>query len=188
MSCGHLVSTVHLNPELLLLEDVMQVSRWQVLLLVISLGLFLSGTAFAKGGKGQGHGKGNSGVAAEHGNGHGHGRDSGVTISLGGHRSGDQGRPPGWDKGKKTGWGNCDVPPGQAKKSGCGDSIVLHTRRRTHSNRRHNDHRTAGTVHRPISPAPGTRSTIKPKPSPRGTVDRPGRPARDTGRVQAERD
>jgi hypothetical protein len=30
-----------------------------------------------------------------------------------------QGRPPGWDKGKKTGWGNCDVPPGQAKKVGC---------------------------------------------------------------------
>src|SRR5205085_11071792 len=25
-------------------------------------------------------------------------------------------RPPGWSKGKKTGWGNCDVPPGQAKK------------------------------------------------------------------------
>src|SRR5438874_10527275 len=22
-------------------------------------------------------------------------------------------RPPGWSKGKKTGWGDCDVPPGQ---------------------------------------------------------------------------
>jgi hypothetical protein len=24
-------------------------------------------------------------------------------------------RPPGWDKGKKTGWGGADVPPGQQK-------------------------------------------------------------------------
>ena len=28
-------------------------------------------------------------------------------------------QPPGWSKGKKTGWDNCDVPPGQAKKYGC---------------------------------------------------------------------
>jgi hypothetical protein len=28
-------------------------------------------------------------------------------------------RPPGWDRGRKTGWGNCDLPPGQAKKYGC---------------------------------------------------------------------
>jgi len=27
--------------------------------------------------------------------------------------------PPGWNKGKKTGWGECGLPPGQAKKSGC---------------------------------------------------------------------
>ena len=27
-------------------------------------------------------------------------------------------RPPGWSKGKKTGWDNCGLPPGQAKKSG----------------------------------------------------------------------
>jgi hypothetical protein len=29
------------------------------------------------------------------------------------------GRPPGWGHGKKTGWGNCGIPPGQAKKYGC---------------------------------------------------------------------
>jgi len=29
------------------------------------------------------------------------------------------GRPPGWSKGKKTGWGECGLPPGQAKKYGC---------------------------------------------------------------------
>ena len=27
--------------------------------------------------------------------------------------------PPGWSQGKKTGWGNCGMPPGQAKKYGC---------------------------------------------------------------------
>jgi len=32
---------------------------------------------------------------------------------------GRQGRPPGWDRGRKVGWGNCDVPPGLAKKVGC---------------------------------------------------------------------
>ena len=28
-------------------------------------------------------------------------------------------RPPGWSRGKKTGWGDCGLPPGQAKKYGC---------------------------------------------------------------------
>jgi hypothetical protein len=28
-------------------------------------------------------------------------------------------RPPGWSHGKKAGWGNCGLPPGQAKKYGC---------------------------------------------------------------------
>jgi len=27
--------------------------------------------------------------------------------------------PPGWEHGKKKGWGDCDAPPGQAKKQGC---------------------------------------------------------------------
>ena len=25
----------------------------------------------------------------------------------------------GWDRGRKVGWGNCDLPPGLAKKYGC---------------------------------------------------------------------
>lgn len=29
------------------------------------------------------------------------------------------GRPPGWSRGQKTGWRNCGLPPGQAKKYGC---------------------------------------------------------------------
>ena len=28
-------------------------------------------------------------------------------------------RPPGWSRGQKTGWANCGLPPGQAKKYGC---------------------------------------------------------------------
>jgi hypothetical protein len=35
------------------------------------------------------------------------------------------GRPRGWDRGRKVGWGRCDVPPGLAKKVGCGNRIVV---------------------------------------------------------------
>lgn len=31
------------------------------------------------------------------------------------HKSKEGHRPPGWDKGKKTGWQGADVPPGQQK-------------------------------------------------------------------------
>jgi len=55
-------------------------------------------------------------------------------------RATGEGRPPGWDKGKKTGWGNCDVPPGQAKKQGCRSTrrrpVVTQQRRRTYPPRR----------------------------------------------------
>jgi hypothetical protein len=50
-------------------------------------------------------------------------------------RVANNGRPPGWDKGKKTGWGNCDVPPGQAKKEGCRGTTshrTVTTQRRTY--------------------------------------------------------
>jgi hypothetical protein len=35
------------------------------------------------------------------------------------YSSGPERRPPGWDRGRKVGWGGCDLPPGQAKKYGC---------------------------------------------------------------------
>lgn len=38
-------------------------------------------------------------------------------------------RPPGWSKGKKKGWGNCDLPPGQAKKHGCRSTWYSNDRR-----------------------------------------------------------
>lgn len=36
-----------------------------------------------------------------------------------GHRGRRDDDPPGWSHGRKAGWGNCDLPPGLAKKRGC---------------------------------------------------------------------
>ena len=33
--------------------------------------------------------------------------------------AGRDSRPPGWTRGKKTGWKDCGLPPDQAKKYGC---------------------------------------------------------------------
>jgi len=69
-------------------------------------GAMATGTAWARGNE---HGK-------EHDR-H-QGREHARAVSE--HRQ--QGRPaapPGWDHGRKTGWRNCDAPPGQAKKAGC---------------------------------------------------------------------
>lgn len=62
------------------------------------------------------------------GNKHGHGKHSEDDGDQGWERrdgyeyrtygDGDA-RPAGWNRGKKTGWGNCGLPPGQAKKYGC---------------------------------------------------------------------
>ncbi|HZQ92629.1 MAG TPA: hypothetical protein VFA60_12605 [Terriglobales bacterium] len=41
-------------------------------------------------------------------------------------RHANSGTPPGWRHGRKTGWGNCDLPPGQAKKQGCHSTWVNH--------------------------------------------------------------
>ena len=43
--------------------------------------------------------------------------------------AGPDNRPPGWDQGGKKGWGDCDVPPGLAKKRGC-NSTGYSTRER----------------------------------------------------------
>ncbi|MBI2678894.1 MAG: hypothetical protein HYX28_08935 [Candidatus Koribacter versatilis] len=88
--------------------------KFSLPLLALAVCLTLSGTALAKGDKGNkggshGNGQGNS---AQHSNGQGH-------DAYGN-------RPPGWDKGKKTGWGDCDVPPGQAKKQGCNSTSSAH--------------------------------------------------------------
>jgi hypothetical protein len=61
---------------------------------------------------------GNHGKHGKHGNKHddqGWERKDGYEYRT---YEGDD-RPPGWGHGKKTGWGNCGLPPGQAKKRGC---------------------------------------------------------------------
>jgi hypothetical protein len=88
------------------------------------LGLALSTTAVAKDhgdkDKDNGHGKGNPHNAQRDDD---HDRDDSHNWkSHDGweYRTYDKGHyPPGWNKGKKTGWGNCNLPPGQAKKYGC---------------------------------------------------------------------
>jgi hypothetical protein len=52
-----------------------------------------------------------------HGKGHKHGKHSDDDERW--ERRDGYERPPGWNRGKKTGWGNCGLPPGQAKKYGC---------------------------------------------------------------------
>lgn len=44
----------------------------------------------------------------------------------------DSHRPQGWDRGRKVGWGNCDLPPGLARKYGCYSTFARHQR---HHNR-----------------------------------------------------
>jgi hypothetical protein len=81
-------------------------------------------------GRGRGHGKarGNSRVVVRSDVGrHDRGRvvivrDRVIYPNL--YRYGDSGRPPGWDRGRKVGWGNCDVPPGLAKKYGCRNTYL----------------------------------------------------------------
>ena len=39
------------------------------------------------------------------------------------------GRPYGWDRGRKVGWGDCDLPPGLARKYGCRQNSYPRNRR-----------------------------------------------------------
>lgn len=85
-------------------------------LITAALAFTLATPAMADG-KGRGHGKshGDRGVSDN--------RGGGMVVIPGGRyddrHDHKNGRPPGWSKGKKKGWGNCDLPPGQAKKRGC---------------------------------------------------------------------
>jgi hypothetical protein len=61
-------------------------------------------------------------------------------------------RPPGWNHGRKKGWGNCDLPPGQARKHGC-DSDDDHDRPTI-------------VTHRPITRHPITHKPTTNRPTP----------------------
>jgi hypothetical protein len=83
-----------------------------ILTLAATLGLGAPALRADHGDKGNGHKHGNKGRNDD---------DQGWERRDGyEYRSyGDDQRPPGWSRGKKTGWGNCGLPPGQAKKYGC---------------------------------------------------------------------
>ncbi len=92
----------------------------------MALALTLSVGMWAKSPQGNSHGKGkgnpHSQAAQNHDRDDDRDDDRGNWERRGGweYRTYDKDRtPPGWSKGKKTGWGNCDLPPGQAKKYGC---------------------------------------------------------------------
>jgi hypothetical protein len=81
--------------------------------LIVALGLGTP-TLMAKNGKEKD--KGNKHANKFSHDDHGWERRGGYEYRV--YSDGD-GRPPGWSRGKKTGWGNCGLPPGQAKKYGC---------------------------------------------------------------------
>ncbi len=65
------------------------------------------------------HANGNR-AAAWHGRNDNRGRDANWGRGYSGWGWQNANQPPGWSHGRKTGWGDCNVPPGQAKKYGCG--------------------------------------------------------------------
>ncbi len=75
-------------------------------------------------------------------------------------------RPPGWDHGRKTGWGNCNVAPGHAKKEGCygHDRDRWRDHRVNDSDRQHHPYlpNVSGRPHQPIIPGSGSHSPIVP--------------------------
>jgi hypothetical protein len=79
------------------------------LVALLALTIAVPGAVAQGKGKGQGKGSG-SGAATATGAGSGHSGDHGPGTT-----------PAGYEKGKKTGWGDCDVPPGQAKPANCTD-------------------------------------------------------------------
>lgn len=140
-------------------------------LLAAAVWLMLAGVSSAYGrDHGGGHGHGHADVEDGGGHGHGHGADRGDhdrDEGRGDRDRDDSGRPPGWSHGKKTGWGNCDMPPGLAKKNGgCDNDRDYH-----HEARRTTTHRVTRTATRPIvrprTTTRTTRTTTHPRITPR---------------------
>jgi hypothetical protein len=88
--------------------------RWLAIFALAAALAFATPAVMAGHGQGKGHGKGNP-HAAKHADDHGWERRGAYEYQTFDRDA----RPPGWSKGNKTGWGNCGLPPGQAKKYGC---------------------------------------------------------------------
>ena len=91
--------------------------NWLAVLALAGALVFATPALLADQGQGKGHGKGNPHAAKNFDRSDpGWERREGYEYRVyGDHNQ----RPPGWSRGKKTGWGNCGLPPGQAKKYGC---------------------------------------------------------------------
>ncbi len=176
--------------------------RNRLILSILVFALAVS-PAFAKG-KPTNAGGGNKqehGQSGEHGKGGGgdHDRDDDRDHGKGKHDRNDHDRdhgrasgerPAGWDKGKKVGWGDCDVPPGQEKKAGvpCRSTSRKHHAKSTHVNsaptttttsRPTRNPRTTTTRPAPTTSSTASRPTTTTKPT-TTTTSRPTRPARTT--------
>jgi hypothetical protein len=99
--------------------------RWlAILVLIAGLGLVTPGLMADHGDHGWDRDKGNP---HKHFKGEEHGRRGDRDDDRWEHRGryeyrtyGDRdGRPPGWVRGRKAGWGYCGLPPAQARKYGC---------------------------------------------------------------------
>jgi len=94
-------------------EDTLKKSLFAIFAVTIALAVNLPALIASHGDKGEKHQQGNKHSSDR--NDQGWQQRNGYEYRTYG---GDE-RPPGWSQGKKTGWGNCGLPPGQAKKYGC---------------------------------------------------------------------
>lgn len=113
---------------------------WMTLVIVLATA-GLGGTAFARSGKHTGGVRGNHARENErhesrewrHDRDHDRDRDHHRHLRRvrdDDHHGRRTDRPRGWSRGRKTGWGDCDAPPGQATKHGCrGRDPYRHTAR-----------------------------------------------------------
>jgi Ni/Co efflux regulator RcnB len=106
-------------------------SKFSQFLLALVLCVTLAPGAYAKGGHGHGGGGDKQDKHKDKDKDKAHDRDDDRDhhADRDDHdRDGDSDKkhPAGWDKGKKTGWGDCDVPPGQVKKLGCHPNSKKH--------------------------------------------------------------
>ena len=84
------------------------------LALIAALGLFMPALIAQNG---QSHGNGNPHASNNHQNSE-QGWEERDGYQYHSYTNPNE-RPTGWSHGTKTGWGNCGMPPGQAKKYGC---------------------------------------------------------------------